>query len=237
MKSFIFSFILLLSTAVSALGETLPADSLHFSDNLVASDGQVSVNDTVALGRYDRRVHRLRKHWAALIPTHVLVQYAGNMGLVSTGAGWDFGRHRQWEADVLVGFLPKYNSRHSKLTMTAKVTFLPWDFYLRKGWIVEPLSCGLYANTVFGSEFWSRQPRRYPDKYYEFLSTKMRLNAFLGQRIGLTVPRNKRKMVKNVSAFYEVSTCDLYVRSLFQGNGVRFGDLLTLSLGLKFQIL
>lgn len=31
--------------------------------------------------RYDRRVHRYRRHWEALIPTHTKIQFAGNMGL------------------------------------------------------------------------------------------------------------------------------------------------------------
>jgi len=92
-------------------------------------------------------------------------------------------------------------------------------------------------NTVFGSEFWSRQPGRYPDKYYEFLSTKARLNVFVGQRVGAIVPKSRRKLVKSVTAFYEVSTCDLYIRSLIQGNGIRFWNILSLSFGLKFQML
>ena len=44
--------------------------------------------DTVVTGRvrhsrYDRRVHRYRKRWEALIPTHTKIQFAGNMGLLS----------------------------------------------------------------------------------------------------------------------------------------------------------
>ena len=47
--------------------------------------------DTIVTGRtrhsrYDRRVHRYRKHWEALIPTHTKkIQFAGNMGLLSLG--------------------------------------------------------------------------------------------------------------------------------------------------------
>ena len=54
--------------------------------------------DTVVTGRtrhsrYDRRVHRYRKRWEALIPTHTKIQFAGNMGLLSLGTGWNSGRH------------------------------------------------------------------------------------------------------------------------------------------------
>ena len=38
-------------------------------------------------------------------PTHVKMQYAGGMGVLSTGVGWDYGKRRQWETDVLLGYL------------------------------------------------------------------------------------------------------------------------------------
>ena len=34
---------------------------------------------------YDNRVHRFRKNWERIIPTHAKIQYAGNMGLLSLG--------------------------------------------------------------------------------------------------------------------------------------------------------
>lgn len=188
------------------------------------------------LTRYDRRVHRYRLRWQSLIPTQSVIQYAGNMGLLSFGVGWDYGRRKQWETHLLLGFLPRYGSSRAKATMTLKENFIPWSLYLGRGWAVEPLSVGLYLNTVFGSEFWSRQPARYPDSYYPFLSTKVRVNVFVGQRLELTLPHNRRKFVKGITAFYELSTCDLYLRALVQDSHVRLTDIFGLSLGLKFQV-
>ena len=54
--------------------------------------------------RYDNRVHRFRRNWERIIPTHSKIQYAGNMGLLSFGTGWDYGKRNQWETDVLLGF-------------------------------------------------------------------------------------------------------------------------------------
>lgn len=242
MRLFVFSIALIIVNTLSASEAVVPdsiarADSIRFLADLMAADSSVYVKSHNKDSRYDRRVRRYRRHWESLIPTHTILQYAGNMGLISAGIGWDYGRHRQWELDWMFGFLPKFNSDRNKLTMTIKTTYIPWSSYLRHGILLEPFSCGLYANTVFGSEFWDRQPGRYPDKYYEFLSTKLRLNIFIGQRLGYIVPRNKRKAVKSITAFYEVSTCDLYIRSLFQGNGMRFWDILSVSFGLRFQML
>lgn len=242
MRLLAFSLALLFANMLCA-GElvtpdsTAHTDSIRFLADLAAADSSVYVKTYKNDSHYDRRVRRYRKNWESLIPTHTILQYAGNMGLLSVGLGWDYGRHRQCELDFMLGFLPKFNSNRNKLTMTLKTTYIPWSLYLRHGILSEPFSCGLYANTVFGSEFWDRQPGRYPDKYYELLSTKVRLNVFIGQRIGYIVPRNRRKVVKCLTAFYEVSSCDLYIRSLIQGNGLRFWDILSLSFGLRFQML
>lgn len=237
MKSLIFSFLL---SALVLSANASERDSISVADSLLYFDAEpterVNIEET-GMSKYDRRIHRHRKHWAQLIPTQMIVQYAGNMGMMSIGMGWDYGKHKQWETNLLFGYLPKADSDRGKLTMTLKQNFLPWSMYLKHGWMLEPLSCGLYLNTVFGSEFWGNQPSRYPDKYYEPLNTELRINVFLGQRITKIVPANRRKFLKSISAFYEVSTCDLYLRLAVMERKVSLWDILCLSVGLKMQIL
>lgn len=196
-----------------------------------------------AASKYDMRVLRYRKHWAALIPTQFVIQNAGNMGVLSAGIGWNYGKRQQWETDLLVGFIPKHQSTRSKVTFTLKENYIPWSIALDHSttkknaglWSVEPLTASIYLNTVYGHEFWKSQPSRYPDKYYEFMSTKFRLNIALGQRVTFQIPQSKRRRNKSVSLFYEVSSCDLYIRSKFQDGSVPLKDILGLSFGLKFQ--
>lgn len=212
---FIISLVLLLTT-VSVMADSiyvaLPADS-----------------------KYDKRVLRYRKHWAALIPTQFVVQNAGNMGAVSAGIGWCYGKRTQWETHLLFGFIPKHDSTRGKVTMTLKENYIPWSIDLKRGWSIEPLQASIYLNTIYGHEFWRSQPSRYPDKYYEFMSTKFRLNVALGQRVTWQIPQNKRKTSKSISLFYEVSSCDLYIRSRFIDHNIPLKDILGLSIGLKFQ--
>lgn len=187
--------------------------------------------------RYDRRVQRYRQHWAALIPTQLVVQNAGNMGFLSAGIGWNYGRHRQWETDLLFGYIPKHQSPRGKLTTTLKENYLPWSIGLRRGLSIEPLQASFYLNTVYGHEFWKTQPARYPDKYYQFMSTKFRLNLALGQRVTFQIPTERRRQAKSISLFYEVSTCDIYIRSKVLESAIPLKDILGLSFGLKFQTL
>ena len=214
---------------------------------MLACTVQVMADDSIAVeqateSRYERSLERRQQIWASLIPTHFVIQNAGNMGPLSAGIGWSYGKNRKWETDLLIGFIPRHDSSRLKVTTTLKGNYIPWRIDLtpnttggdKPHWLFEPLTASLYLNTVYGSEFWKSQPSRYPDKYYEFMSTKFRLNVAFGQRITLKVPDNKRRRHSRIALFYEIGSCDLYIRSLFQGQDVSIGDIIGLSIGAKF---
>lgn len=188
-----------------------------------------------AQNRYDKRVHKYRQTWEKLIPTHTKIQFAGDMGLLSFGTGWDYGKKNQWETDVFFGFIPKYSSNDLKMTFTLKQNYMPWSIELGKNFSTEPLACGLYLNTIFNDDFWTREPKRYPKGYYGF-STKIRTHIFLGQRLTYDIIHDKRITAKSITFFYEISTCDLYVISAFGNSYLRPRDYLRLSFGLKLQL-
>lgn len=186
--------------------------------------------------KYDKRVHRYRRHWEKLIPTHTKIQFAGNMGLLSFGTGWDYGEKNQWETDIFLGFIPKYQSKRTKITMTLKQNYMPWSLELGKGFSTEPLSCGLYFNTVFGDQFWVHEPDRYPKGYYGF-SSRIRSHIFLGQRLTYDIDPQRRYTAKSITVFYELSTCDFHLISAVTNRYLRPKDYLSLSFGIKLQLL
>lgn len=204
----------------------------------LASGDSLSVDSSVVTmnrSKYDYRVHRYRKSWGALIPTQLVLQTCGNMGLFSFGIGWDYGKNRQWETQLLFGIIPKYDSNSVKMTMTLKENFIPWRVMFKKGWSFEPLECGLYLNTVFGSDFWTRQPSKYENGYYPF-STRIRPNIFIGEQFSKEISVNKRKFIKSFTFFYELSTNDIYTMSFIRNGKAEFWDVFGLSLGLKVQL-
>lgn len=224
--------------ALRSEGDALQAaDTVQVADSLRSQEEIEQVADSLELSRYERRMKRYSSVWQSLQPSQFIMQNAGNMGLLSFGLGWNYGKRNQWETHLLFGWIPKYKGHSVRMTMTLKETFIPWNKRLGEEWRLEPLTVGLYANTVFGKAFWRSQPSRYPDKYYQFLSTRVRLNIFMGQRITVIIPNNKRKFVKSMTAFYELSTCDLYIRCMFQDSSVKLKDIVGLSLGLKMQIM
>ena len=203
---------------------------------LLFSPGSFAQQDSIVKpNKYDKRIHRYRGHWEKLIPTHTKVQFVGNMGLLSFGTGWDYGKKNQWETDVFLGFIPKYDSKRTKVTITLKQNYMPWSLNLGRGFSTEPLTCGIYFNTVFGNEFWVHEPDRYPKGYYGF-SSKIRSHIFLGQRLTYDIDPQRRYTAKSITFFYELSTCDLYLISAATNSYLRPRDYLSLSFGLKLQL-
>lgn len=178
------------------LGALLAAGSVqvHAADEVTGKSEELELTDSIVhdtlvladgkLTRYDRRVMRYRKHWDLLIPTSGIIQTCGNMGIISLGIGWEYGKRRQWETQLLFGYIPKFSSDDEKLTMTLKENFIPWRRNIGKGWWFEPLECSLYFNTVFGHDFWTKQPTKYESGYYPF-STRVRPNIALGERFSM----------------------------------------------------
>lgn len=188
-----------------------------------------------AQNKYDKRVRHYRSTWEKLIPTHAKIQYAGDMGLLSFGTGWDYGKHNQWETDIFFGFIPRYTTDKAKATFTLKQNYMPWSLHLNDHFSVEPLACGLYFNTILSSDFWVHQPDKYPNKYYE-IPSKVRAHVFLGQRLTYEIDKERRYTAKAITLFYELSTCDLYVISRVGNTSLRPKDYLRLSFGMKLQL-
>ena len=124
---------------------------LLLASNAMAQDS-TSI-DSQESDAYKHYVEMRRRHWAQLIPNQIVVQNAGNMGLLSAGIGWRYG-HQHWETHWLVGFIPKHQSTRTKLTMTLKENFIPWNLrltepqgastdFMKRGWTLSPLTASM----------------------------------------------------------------------------------------------
>ncbi len=184
--------------------------------------------------RYNKAVQTYTNGWNKIIPRYSKIQFAGSMGLLSIGTGWNYYRNH-WETDLLFGIIPRNVDNNAKITLTLKQNYYPWDIHLSDKLSFAPLTCGVYINILFDREFWRSQPNKYPEKYYWF-STRFRSHIFLGERF--TLDLNKEKSYhKSISFFYELSTCDLYLINKFGNKVLKPKDFLSLSFGIKLQIL
>lgn len=197
------------------------------------------------IARYEARLAKRNSIWLSLLPSFYRFQYAGSVGLLNFGAGWHYGKRHQWETDFMFGYVPRYDKDEAFATFTLRQTYVPWTrpIYSFKGekarglrltW--QPLSCGLFFNSVLRGDYWTKEPERYPDRDYYRFSSKIRFHIFLGQRYTLNIPKEHRYFIKDISAVWELSSCDLYIVSKFVNGTLPLKDILSLSFGLKVGI-
>lgn len=182
----------------------------------------------------NRRCHRGYEGWKRLIPTHVKLQFAGGIGLLSGGAGWDYGRKCRWETDVLVGVVPRHDARSAHATFTVKQNYIPWSIACGGRIAVEPLTCAAYLSVVTGQEFWTRVPERYPSRSYYPMPTKLRAYLSVGQRFVWHFAPERR--LRSLTAYYELCTCDYYLVSKLSNRTLDLTDIFSLAVGMKLQL-
>lgn len=203
---------------------------------LLLSPAEVAARSGERVRRLDRREHIQYEGWQQLLPTHLKVQYAGGMGFLSAGVGWDYGQRAVWESDILVGFLPSHYADDFRLTFTLRQNYTPWSVKIAPRMDLEPLSLALYANVITGNEFWNREPSHYPHDgrgYYKF-SSRTRLHLAVGQRFRLLT--SEASAIRSLSLYYEFSINDLMVVSAVNNRTLEFSDVVHFSLGAKLHI-
>jgi len=224
---------ILLSVPTIAQPLTPESDLPQFTTDSIISDTEIS-DDPHSTKYYDR-LNRREAMWHKLLPELHTIQYAGGIGMFSFGFGWDYGKSRQWETHLLFGFLPKRYNYHHYWTFTLRETFLPWRMQLGGKWKMAPLLINLSLNSILHGDFWASQPSRYPKGYYGF-SSKVRFHLGIGQRFSYRIPKTKRFINSEVSIYYEISTCDLYVRQKILNSTIALKDIITLGIGVIYTI-
>lgn len=164
----------------------------------------------------------------------VKLQYAADMGFLSFGAGWDYGRRCQRETDLYQGFLPRSKAGRFYAATTARQNFIPWSISCGDRFAVEPFYCDMYDNTIISEKFRVKEPDRYPRKHYTF-STKMHPFLFAGQRLTLRTNLHTSSRLKGITLYYELSTCDLDLISAVTNRKPDGRDIVGRSFGAKLQ--
>ena len=207
-----------------------------------------------SLDYYHKRVLRTYERWISLIPNIGTVQVAGNIGVLSVGAGWDYGKNDRWETHAQFGLVPKDHNERAAFTFTLRENLVPWSFGLghrrwaapqsadthiawnrRAAFSFEPAVFSFFANTIFNDEFWVKEPEKYNSGNYYRFSSKVRLHLGFGSRISLNIPEEKRRRYDRVSFYYELSSYDLAIISAVPNKDITLGDILCLGFGIQYK--
>lgn len=166
-----------------------------------------------------------------LRPDFVTTQYAGSIGFVSVGAGYNIFKDKA-RASLQYGYVP--HSKGGVLNiLSAKMLFRTGTISLSRRTTFEPFAGGVMASYHFGKEFRSRWPgQRYPDGYYWWrTSLKVHLNA----QTSLTYKLNSERL-ESVSVFVDLNVNELYLVSYVPNmRSLSIADIVKIGYGMRLN--
>lgn len=214
-----------------------PGDScMSAADSVMKAAADSIKIECLVNEKYHKRMERYKRRWASLIPKKYTLQYAGGIGMLSAGIGWGYGKRQKWETHVMLGYLPKNHTPDAYWSFTMKEIYTPWSVNINRLFSVEPLYCSMFVNSLLSGEFWTKEPDRYPKGYYGF-SSRVRFHIGIGQKVTVHIPTEKRFLADKFTVYYEVSTCDLYVRQKFLNSSIPLKDIISLAVGIQYTVM
>ena len=143
------------------------------------------------------------------IPSSIVLQFAGNIGMFSIGPSWTFFQ-RKLSVDYSIGFVPKFYAEEAIYITSGKMIYSPRIIFNFKMFDINPISLGVVYSHTFGSRFSRYQDlKKYPEGYY-WWNTANRLGILY--QIKLNTKLNG-VYIKELSCYLEASFWDLDLNS------------------------
>jgi hypothetical protein len=167
---------------------------------------------------------------SGLLPHHAKLQYAGSIGFLSFGVGYQIKKDKL-HADIIYGYTPESVGGLDIHAVTAKATWFPVKDKIWKNDIhIRPLSTGVLVNYTFGKQYFGFNPDNYPYDYYKF-PTAFHVGAFVGGQVNKKI--NNKTFIKRVGLYYELGTLDTEVISFIRSHkALALSDIINLGIGL-----
>lgn len=167
-----------------------------------------------------------KKSW--YVPDAGVLQFAGNMGMLAVGPGYNFARERL-AADLLYGYVPKFDSDEAEHLLTLKCTYKPWKIERRRDFEVVPIQVGLAASYYFDDKYPLFWDDKYPKQYY-WWSPKVRVLGFAGASVAKQI---RNSAITKAGIYSELGTYDLMATAWFKDDALTLWDIVSISLGAR----
>jgi hypothetical protein len=170
------------------------------------------------------------KRW--YVPHYVPLQFAGNIGFLSTGLGYETNSGN-YHLNLLYGYVPASVGQHYVHMITAKNIFPLRHLPLSDHQSLAPyLGLGLMVE-VGGNAFFTL-PSHYPDGYYDF-PKNLHVTGFAGVRLRHLF-RHNITFLRGMDIYAEAGTIDVYVWYRTISDEIKFNQMFSLALGLNFLL-
>lgn len=164
----------------------------------------------------------------AIIPDHLTVQFAGEIGFLSAGFGYRFAQGKI-RLDLLYGWVPASIGGDDLYALTGKVTLAPWQLSLGDRWRLEPIHAAVQGTRSFGSQYFTLQPSRYPRGYYDLPTA-----WYSGVAVGTGVARRDARG-DELGLYVELVALPMALRDWWRNrSALDLPDVVSVAVGMQF---
>jgi hypothetical protein len=169
-----------------------------------------------------------------LIPKDAIVQYAGSIGYLSVGAGYELFGNKRGNIDLNYGYVPESKGGALHI-VTAKFAYRPFVITINDWAKIYPFNPGIFIRYTFnGNLGFNFDTVQYPKGYYYF-SEAARPHLSFTNEFQLTKGRLlKTTGLQALSIYSEFNTNDYYLVNYFQNSSaLSLSDIFKLGIGIR----
>lgn len=169
------------------------------------------------------------KKW--YIPSYLNMQYAGNMGFLSTCAGYYIYKDKLY-LDIGYGYTSSSKAGRDIHNIILRTGYKPFNVYFqigRKDFVFKPFFANITFTKQIKSDYtWSELPNYYPQNYYHQNAVRIHLD------LGLSVQHRFKKF--KLEMYYLVTTNDVYITYFnyyYHNHWIHWDKIFTQGLGVN----
>lgn len=165
----------------------------------------------------------------AIVPDHVRLQYAGNMGVLSAGVGYNFVNDRL-QVSLMDGFVPASIAGNNINTIALKSSYDVVQLQLARKTLAPYAGLATMFETS-GNGVYKSLPARYIDRKYYQMSA-FHVAVFVGGKLALPVGTRQDQKLE---LYAETGTLDSYIYYYCRNEILNFTDMFSMAVGISYH--
>jgi len=163
-----------------------------------------------------------------LLPDHYKIQFAGGIGFLSAGLGYDFFKERV-DISYFYGYVPEQFAHNELHSVSLQLSGKPFKLDINSKFDYYPLNIGIFLHHTFGEEYYITLPDYYPEDYYWWYPGRTG-GFFLEGQFDYQY-KDSDKNFSKVGFYYRIVTRGVYLTSKISNSSIPLEDIFSLGLG------
>ena len=163
-----------------------------------------------------------------ILPRYAQVQYAGNIGVIAGGLGYNLKKDRVL-LTVLDGYTPAEIAGSAVNTVAVRVNYNLFQPSLKNLTLKGYIGTGCNFETT-GNGFYSKLPERYTHGYYK--TNAIHATLQIGGRLLYPLIGRERQALE---VYAETGTLDSYLYYYFANKNLKITEIFSAALGLRYH--